>query len=92
MLHFEEASFSRDYVKWVGEEGFTDIGLGLKPEDDKFIGQGYVWEKVCRLAEWAEEFGLGVIVFTGYMKYRETFLRTHPEPQPGVRRRKRYGP
>ncbi len=79
MLHFEKASFSRDYVKWVGEEGFTDIGLGLKPEDDKMTGQGYVWEKVCRLAEWAGEFGLGVIVFTGYMKYRETFLRTHPE-------------
>ena len=79
MLHFEEASYSRDYVKWVSEEGFTDIGLGLKPEDDKFSGQGYVWEKVSQLAEWAGEFGLGVIVFTGYMKYRETFLRTHPE-------------
>ncbi len=79
MLHFEKVSYSRDYVKWVSEEGFTDIGLGLKPDDRKFVGQGYVWEQVCQMGEWGAEFDLGLIVFTGYMKYREEFLRTHPE-------------
>ncbi len=79
LLNLEKVSFSRDHVAWIEKEGFTDIGVSLKPADRVFKGQGFVWEQVCQFGAWADEFGLGMTIFTGYMKYREVFLRKHPE-------------
>ena len=79
MLLFPRVSYSRDYVRYVKDEGFTDIAVGLAPDERKFTGQGYGSKEVLQLSEWAGDFGLGLIVFTGYMKYREDFLREHPE-------------
>ena len=79
MLNLEKVSYSRDHVARVSREGFTDIGVSLKTGVRKFTGQGFDSEQVCQFGAWAEEFGLGMTVFTGYMKYRETFLRDHPE-------------
>ena len=78
LLQFEKVSFSRDFVKWVKDEGYTDIGSSLNPGDRAFTGQGYVWEQVCQFAEWGEEFGLGLVVFTGYMKYQEGLVAKEP--------------
>ena len=79
LLNIQKVSYSRDHVAQVRSEGFTDIGVSLKTGERKFTGQGFDWEQVGHFGAWAQEFGLGMTVFTGYMKYRETFLRDHPE-------------
>lgn len=79
LLNIQRVSYSRDHVARVRSEGFTDIGVSLKTGERKFTGQGFDSEQVCQFGAWADEFGLGMTVFTGYMKYRESFLRDHPE-------------
>ncbi len=72
-------SCSRAYIQKIKDEGYTDLSPYLVPNQDAYTGQGFSWEQVCEVAEWATEFGLGLKLFTGYMKYREEFLREHPE-------------
>ena len=79
LLSFPGVSCSRDFVRQVKDEGFTDAGVGFSLGIRQFAGQGYDLDQTSRLAEWLDEFGLGLVLFTGYQKYQEEFIQEHPE-------------
>ena len=61
-------------------EGFTDIGLWMRGPwmREQFPGTGFTPATAHEAARRAEERGLGVICFTGYMKYQEEIVRAEP--------------
>ena len=79
LLQFPGVSCSRDYIQQLKEEGFTDVGLAYQIGLSQFTGAGYNWDQTRQTAEWLEEFGMKMVVFTGYQKYQEPVLRDHPE-------------
>lgn len=70
-------SLNRETIKQIAAEGFTNVGctlIGLAPDDI----EGFSVERARELAGLAEQAGLGLCVFTGYMKYRELLLKEEP--------------
>ena len=63
-------------IKQIADEGYTDVSAGMV-----LIGNRWGWTlPECReLSDKAEKYGLGMIAFTGYMKYNEHVLAEQPE-------------
>ena len=79
---FPAETLNEAAVQTVVDEGYTDIGIALVVIADEGSwqkGEGWTLTKARELAKLAEKQDLGLVIFTGYMKYQELSLRDHPE-------------
>jgi len=81
LLLFPEESLNPETIDQIASEGFTDVGVAvfMSRSTRHFSGQGFSVEQGRRLAELAEERKLGLLAFTGHMKYQEDVLQAEPE-------------
>ena len=81
LLLFPEHSLNPDTLDALRTEGFTDVGVAtfISGTHRAFSGQGFSEEQGRELAGLARERGLGVMAFTGYMKYQEELIRREPQ-------------
>jgi hypothetical protein len=79
MLHFPRESYSEAAVARAAAEGYDDVCLGLIERPlAPGVEQGFTLEQGEHIAQWCLKYGLGMVLFTGYMKYQEMLLRDEP--------------
>ena len=86
-------SLNAERLDQVRAEGYTDIGVWFRTTGmrTQFPGQGFAMDQARTLAELAVPRSLGLIAFTGYMKYQEELIRQQPERSMVVGAPKRPG-
>ncbi len=77
LLLFPDAVLNEKTLDRIVDEGFTDVGAGVAVTP-AIKQQGFSLEQSERLARMCEKRGLGLIAFTGYMKYNEHLLAEEP--------------
>jgi hypothetical protein len=80
-LEFPRQSLSESVIDRIASEGYDDVCLYVIPDRDNMgnaIEQGFTIEQGRKLHDWCAARGLGVIVFSGYMKYEEPLLAKEP--------------
>jgi len=77
LLIFPKHSLSEKALDRIVEEGFTDVGIGVV-DAPAMKDQGFTLEQAERLAQMCLERKLGIIAFTGYMKYQEALVAAEP--------------
>jgi hypothetical protein len=77
LLLFPDAVLNEATLDQIVIEGFTDVGAGVAVTP-AIKQQGFSLEQSERLARMCEERGLGMIAFTGYMKYNEHLVAEEP--------------
>ncbi len=77
LLLFPDAVLNEATLDQIVREGFTDVGVGVAVTPGLKY-QGFSLEQSERLARMCEERGLGLIAFTGYMKYNEHLVAEEP--------------
>lgn len=73
LLLFPGESLNAATLDRIVREGFSDVGVMIVGHRDgqTFTGQGFSLEQGRGLADMAHERGLGLVCFSGYMKYQE---------------------
>ncbi len=78
LLLFPGESLREDVLDTILREGFTDVGIGVKTTPT-VPGQGFSIPQARELAAMCQARHLGIIAFTGYMKYQEALLNREPQ-------------
>jgi len=78
LVIFPKHSLDDGALDRIAEEGFTDVGVGVT-ETPTMKGQGFSLAQATELADKCSARGLGVIAFTGYMKYQQELLAAEPQ-------------
>ena len=78
LLLFPDKSLNAETLDGIVAEGFTDGGVAAIQNREQFPGSGFLMDQGRLLAEMARERALGLIIFTGYMKYQEPLIRREP--------------
>ena len=79
LSNFPSETLNESAVQTIIAEGYTDIGIGLVilgEENDR--GEGWSMAQAKALAQLASAHGLGLVIFSGYMKYQESLLLEQP--------------
>ena len=77
LLLFPDAVLNEATLDQIVDEGFTDVGAGVAVTP-AIKQQGFSLEQSERLSRMCEKRGLGMIAFTGYMKYNEQLVAEEP--------------
>ena len=76
LLSFPRVSLNEETLDQIVGEEFSDVGAGLVVLPKQY--HGFSLEQGEWLARQCGDRGLGLIAFTGYMKYQETLLAQEP--------------
>ena len=76
LLSFPRASLNEETLDQIVREEFSDVGAGLVVLPKQY--HGFSLEQGEWLARQCGDRGLGLIAFTGYMKYQEALLAKEP--------------
>ena len=77
LLMFPGPSLNATTLDRIAAEGFSDVGVGVM-HAQTLPGQGFLFDAAAELAGLCAERSLGLVAFTGYMKYQEALAMREP--------------
>jgi len=78
LLMFPAKSLNAETLDTIVTEGFTDVGISVFACDPQFEGSSFTVDQGYQLAQMAHERGLGVNIFTTYIKCQEPLIQREP--------------
>ena len=78
LLGFSDVSLNEQTIDRIAEQGFTDVGVSVSDCPEAPPAHGFSLSQARELAGIVHSRGLGMVVFRGYIKYQEPFVRTAP--------------
>ncbi len=78
-LGFPLQSLHEKTFQKIAQEGFDRVGLLVKGDKSSLPNQAFNFKEAHEACLLAQNYGLGVILLTGYMKYNEALLAKDPD-------------